>query len=253
MILLGSLGSAGIAVLVGVLVSVLSSQAQRVVPSPSGSTAPQLAVDGISLTSANFQLNGNNLIFQPYKIDIKLLNTGSGMAVINDARLVIQQFAALPLCQSQGYLESDHTYNGKLPVDPKPGQVVDIPLSEEVQSNDAGRFDLDLGTSLPHGKLNGQVYLYRVKLYLTYNIGTEPLDVGEFLIDAPNPPVAGEYYWDSYYSTHPQVISGVVYAPDIPAYKRCAISNSHALYSVLSLPSNRPATLAEILPTLRFK
>ncbi len=131
LIWLGTLGTAGIAVLVGVLVSVLSTQAQRVVPPPSGSTAPQLEVDGVNLTSANTQVSGNgiDLNFTPYKIDIKVLNTGNGVAVINDARLIIQKFAVLPQCATQGYLGSSHTYSGDMPINPKPGQMVNVPLS----------------------------------------------------------------------------------------------------------------------------
>ncbi len=254
LIWLGTLGTAGIAVLVGVLVSVLSTQAQRVVPPPSGSTAPQLEVDGVNLTSANTQVSGNgiDLNFTPYKIDIKVLNTGNGVAVINDARLIIQKFAVLPQCATQGYLGSSHTYSGDMPINPKPGQMVNVPLSQEIQPNDADRFDLLLSVPLPHGKVSSNIYLYRVQLYLTYNVNTKPLDVSEVLVDLPMPPDAGEYYWDSYYSTHPQAILGAVYGPAIPEYKKCVINNSHALHSILSLPSMRPAELTAILPQLRY-
>jgi len=250
---LGTLGTAGIAVLVGVLVNVFSIQAQRVVAPPSSSTAPQLKVDEVSLTSASTQAIANSIDvnFIPYKIDIKLLNTGTGVAVINDARLVIQKYAMLPLCESQGFLGSSHTYNGNLPLNPKPGQVVDVPLSEEIQPNNADRFDLALSAPLPHGGVS-DIYLYRVHLYLTYNINVRPLDVGEVLIDLPQTPDAGEYYWDKYYSAHPQAILGAVYGPAIPAYKRCAMNNSRALHSMLSLPSMRPTELAAILPQLSY-
>jgi transposase len=251
---LGTLGTAGIAVLGGVLVNVLSTQTQRVVPPPSGSTAPQLEVDGVSLTSANTQVSGNGigLNFTPYKIDIKLLNTGNGVAVINDARLIIQKFAVLPLCASQGYLGSSHTYSGDMPINPKPGQTVDVPLSQKIQPNDADRFDLLLNIPLPHGKVSGNIYLYRVHLSLAYNANIKPLDVGEVVVDLPQPPDAGEYYWDSYYAAHPQIISGFVYAPAIPEYKRCVINNSYALRSILSSPSMRPAELSAVLPQLRY-
>lgn len=248
---LGTLGTAVIAVLVGVLVNVLSTQAQRVVTS--SSTVPQLEIDGVTLTSSTTQsiVNSIDVNFVPYKIDIKLLNTGSGVAVINDAKLVIQEYAALPLCESQGFLGSSHTYNGNLPLEPKVGQVVNIPLSEEVSSNSADRFDLALSASLPRGGVS-KVYLYRVHVYLTYNVNVRPLDVGEILIDLPQLPDAGEYYWDKYYSVHPQAILGAVYGPGIPAYKKCAMGNSRALHSILSLPGMRPAKLAAILPQLSY-
>jgi len=251
---LGTLGTAGVAVVVGVLVNVLSTQAQKVVAPPSGATTPQLQVDQVSLTSADTKVNasGSDLSFTPYKMDIKLLNTGSGVAVINDARLVIQEFVALPQCASQGFLNSTHTYSSNMPINPKPGRVVNVPLSQEVQSNGADRFDLLLRVPLPkHGNV-GIVYLYRVHAYLEYNINTKPLDVGEVLVDLPMPPHAGEYYLDSEF-TDPQIMEGAV-APDaIPAYKKCVINNSHTLHSILALPSMRPANLASILPKLRYK
>lgn len=252
---LGTLGTAGIAVVVGVLVNVLSTQAQKVVTASSGSTAPQLQVDGVSLTSADTKVNasGSDLSFTPYKIDIKLLNTGSGVAVINDAKLVIQQFVALPQCASQGFLNSTHTYSSNMPINPKPGQVVDVSLSQEVQSNGADRFDLLLRVPLPPKRGNvGMAYLYRVHLSLEYNVNTKPLDVGEILVDLPVPPDAGEYYLDSEFAD-PQIMEGAVAPNAIPAYKKCVINNSHTLHSILALPAMRPANLASILPKLRYK
>lgn len=255
---LGTLGTAGVAVLVGVLVNVLSTQAQRVVAPPSSSAAAQLVVDGVSLTSANTKDTGpgpgtsEDLILTPYKIDIKLLNTGNGVAVLNDARLVIEKFAALPLCETQGFLNSTHTYNSNMPINPKPGQLVNVPLSQEIQPNSADRFDLQLRVPLPKHVGVSKIYLYRVHLSLAYNVNTKPLDVGEVLVDLPVLPDAGEYYWTKHFEAHPQDILGAVYPPAIPEYKRCATNNSRTLYSMLSPPSMRPAELAAILPQLDY-
>lgn len=171
--------------------------------------------------------------------------------MINNAKLIIQKFAMLPLCATQGFLGPTHTYNSNMPTNPKPGQSVDVPLSQEIQSNGADRFDLLLHVPLVRGS-EENIYLYQVHIYLTYNTNTKPLDVGNVLVDLPFPPVAGEYYWNSYYSTHPQAILGAIYAPAIPAYKKCVINNSYALHSILTLPSMRPAELAAILPQLRY-
>jgi hypothetical protein len=254
---LGTLGTAGIAVLAGVLVNVLSTQAQRVVPPPSSApassaralNAPQLEVDGVSLTSAGYQAR----TFTPFKIDIKLLNNGNGVAAINDAKLIIQKFVVLPKCAGQGEFGPTGTYSSNMPINPRPGQVIDVPISQLVPPNGADRFDLLLHVPLVNGRIGVNVYLYRVHLYLTYNVRSKPLDVGEVLVDLPLIPDAGEYYWDSYYAAHPEIISGTVYGPDIPEYKRCVINNSHALHSMLSLPAMRPAELTAILPQLRYQ
>jgi hypothetical protein len=183
---------------------------------------------------------------------MKLLNTGNGVAVINGARLVIQKFVMLPLCGTQGFLNSTHTYSSNMPISPKPGQTVDVALSQEIQANGADRFDLQLRVPLPKRGGVSEVYLYRIHVYLTYNVNTKPLDVGEVLVDLPVPPDAGEYYWTKDYAAHPQDILGAVYGPDIPRYKECAMNNSRTLHSILSLPSRRPAVLAAILPQLAY-
>jgi hypothetical protein len=100
---------------------------------------PHLEVDGVSLTS---QASSGSA---PFKIDIKLLNTGKGLAAINDARLVIQKFVVLPMCGSQGEFGPTGTYPHSMPTNPKPGQVVNIPVSQLVSPNGADRFDLLLG------------------------------------------------------------------------------------------------------------
>jgi hypothetical protein len=205
----------------------------------------------VSFTSADLQANGS--ILTPFKIDIKLLNTGSGVAAINDARLIIDKFVVLPKCASQGDFGSTGTYSSNMPINPKPGHVVDVPISQLVPPNGADRFDLLLHAPLVQSTTGANVYLYRVHLYLTYNVRAKPpLDVGEVLVDLPVTPNAGEYYWDSYFSTHPEVVAGAVYGPAIPEYKRCVINNSHALYSILSLPAMRPTELAGILSQLRY-
>jgi hypothetical protein len=210
---------------------------------------PHLEVDGVSLTSGDFNRADKVL---PFKIDIKLLNTGNGVAAINDARLVIQKFAVIPQCASQGNFGSTGTYSSNMPISPKPGQVVDIPISQVVPSNGADRFDLLLYAPVVKGTWGPNVYLYRVHLYLTYNVHTKPLDVGEVLVNLPIIPSGGEYYWDSNHAAHPEFISGVVYAPDIPEYKRCVINNSNTLRSILSLSAMRPVPIAAILPQLRY-
>jgi hypothetical protein len=235
-------------------VNVLSGQAQRVISTPPSSNAPGLEVDGVSLTSAS--ISGSSIItYTPYKVDLKLLNTGTGVAVINDARLIIQQFAELSPCNPAGFFGPSHTYGSNMPTNPSQGQVVDIPLSQEIQPNGADRFDLLLTIPEPKNGGDSVVYLYRIHLYLTYNVNTRPLDVGEVLVDLPFPPAAGDYYWDSYYATHPQAAAAEAGTPGSTGYKHymsCADGNSHTLHAILSPPSMRPAELAAILPQLRY-
>ena len=256
------LGTLGTGVLIGVLVNVLSSQAERVLPpsqavsppsSVSSSAAPHLEVDGVSLTDPGAPAKFTGPPFTPFKVDIKLLNTGKGLAIINSAKLIIQTFVLLPLCNSQGSFGSTGTYRANMPIDARPGQVVSVPVSQLVKPNGADRFDLLLRTPLLGGNAKFNVYLYRVRLFLLYNVHTRPLDVGEVLVDLPVAPDGGEYYWNSYYTAHPQGVKIDVGASYMPQYKKCVIANSYALHSILSLSARQSSELAAILPTLRYR
>jgi hypothetical protein len=216
----------------------------------SGATA-HLEIDEISLTPATGPKDATRLL-TPFTIDIKLLNTGSVVAVINHLRLVVQQFAMLPLCNSQGGFGSSGAYTANLPTTASPGQVIDVPISQLVPAGGADRFDVLLRAPLVLGKNVNSIYLYRVHAYLTYNVNTNPADLGEIIIAFPYSPSAGEYYWTHYYAVNPQVVAGVVSSGDLAKYKQCVIANSHALYSILTLPAMRATDMNGIVPQLAF-
>ena len=85
----------------------------------------------------------------PFEIDIRLLNTGTQVAAINSARLVMQQFASLPECMAQGGFASSGSYSASLPDHASPGRTIDIPVSQLVPAGGADRFDLLLRSQLP--------------------------------------------------------------------------------------------------------
>jgi hypothetical protein len=245
------LGATGTAVLIGVLVNVLSTQAQRVVPSadPTAFSSPQLVVDQVSL---GFEpVKGGNVSL--FKIDIKLLNTGTQIAAINSANLTIQDFVTLPLCATQGGFASTGTYRSNLPINPSPGEVVSIPISQLAEANGADRFDLLLAAPLPEtSDARFNIYLYRVHLRLTYNVHEAPLDLGEIAVDFPAVPSDGEYYWSKYWATHLSEFNYMAY-PHPATVKSCDIKNSIALHSFLLKPAMRTTGLTALLPTLAYK
>lgn len=208
-----------------------------------GKHEPQLAVDGVSLTAAEGVEQSNGLPgTTPFKIDIKLLNTGTQLAVINSVHLVIQKFATLPLCLSQGGFPSTGQYHGNMPTDPRPGTVVNIPVSQEVGPDSADRFDLLLRTAKT-GRDADSVYLYRVRLYVNYNIGANAIDAGQMIIDLPwDPKYQYGYFWARSYKPNQFDYMGS-YTPGI---NRCLIRNSYTLKSILSMPGTRTAILSAI-------
>jgi hypothetical protein len=214
--------------------------------------AAHLEADQVSISTRAITPKSPCCTLPPFRIDIRLLNTGDQVAAVNDARIVIQKFVSLPQCASQGGFGSTGTYGSILPTRPSPSQVVDIPISQLVPAGGADRFDLLLRSS-PRARVNPpSIYLYRVRIYLTYNVDVKPVDLGEVLISLPVDPIPGEYYWTSYYAHHQKSVAEALYPETVATYKRCAIKNSRALSSILSLPAMRTAELTAMLPQLSY-
>ena len=248
------IGTLATAVVTGVAITLASNYASNTVsgdnhasastgPPAAGGQAAHLQVDNVSLRAGNDTGNG----LAPFKIDIKLLNIGSQVAIINHVRLIVQQFAALPVRGTQGGFTSTGAYSANMPTPALAGQVIDVPISQLVPAGGADRFDVLLETRiLKRFPENLTVYLYRVHAYLTYNVGTKPVNLGEILVVLPVAPDQGEYFWSRYYAANPQVLNGVLTPSEIPSYKRCAIRNSNVLHSILALPAMRTVELAAI-------
>jgi hypothetical protein len=237
-------------VLIGVLVNVVTTQTQRVVPSNSTTSAsPHLVVDQVSLGYAS----AKGLDDQLFKVDVKLLNTGTQITAINSVTMTIQDFVALPLCASQGDFDPTGLYRAYLPLDPSPDQVVNVPVSQLVEANSADRFDLLLAAKLPSsGAGRFSVYLYRVHLALTYNVGFPPLDLGEIIVDFPGAPTPGDYFWSKYWAAHPGEFNVMTNSKSQPV-RSCGIKNSHALRSFLLKPAERLPDVAAITSELAYK
>jgi len=93
------------------------------------------------------------------------------------------------------------------------------------------------------GKLN--IYIYRIHVYLTYNIHTRPLDIGEILMSYPKVPTGGDYFWSKYWAAHPHEFD-VATNHHVAEVKACDVRNSYALRSILSQPAMRTAETAAV-------
>lgn len=143
-------------IIIGVLITVLGglglaySQQLFGVGQPPA-TGPNLEVDQIGLASQGWSdsPNGTTSDPNPFKVDIKLLNTGNQLAAINSAELIIQQVVVLPQCAGQSGFLPTGSYPVNLPIDPPAGTVVDVPVSQIVPANGADRFELLLRAEMP--------------------------------------------------------------------------------------------------------
>jgi hypothetical protein len=217
------------------------------------SPAPRLIVDQVSLSYGIVPISKTSpsYIAGPFKIDIKLLNTGGQLVAINSARLVIQEFATLQICANQGGFPATGAYPANLPINPRPGRVVNIPISQLVPANGADRFDLLLRAgSLPAAPDN--IYLYRFHLYLTYNANDKLLDAGEIAMSYPDAPDDGRYFWSKRLAGDPHSLDFLNDKRYEALVRECDIKDSRTLHSVLSLPGMRPAELIAIPSQLAY-
>jgi hypothetical protein len=242
---------------IGVIVTVLGglglAYSQQVFglgqPSPAVS-APHLEVDQVSLAYSGWpRVTGWPPVPKPFEIDIRLLNTGTQVAAINSARLVMQQFASLPECMGQGGFAPSGAYSANLPDHASAGRAINIPVSQLVPAGGADRFDLLLRSQLP-GNMMADLYLFRFHLYLSYNKGHQ-VDLGEMVISFPGPPAVGQYFWSRTVLTNSGLHEELVQLGRA-AIEKCDISNSRTLHSILALPGARPAELSAIPPQLAY-
>jgi hypothetical protein len=247
-------------IVVGVLITVLGglglaySQQLFGVGQPTAPGEPNLEVDQISLASQGWSDSPNNNTSDPnpFKVDIKLLNTGNRLAAINSAELVIQQVVVLPQCAGQSDFQPTGSYPVNLPIDPPAGTIVDVPVSQIVPANGADRFELLLRAKMPPKAL-GTKYVYRFQLYLTYNAKNTRLDLGEVIADYPVAPDQGEYFWSKYWAARPAEWSVMTATEGGTAnITACDIKGSNALRSILSLPGARSKELTAIPSQLAY-
>ena len=214
---------------------------------------PDLHVDQVTLTAPAVlpQNSNSHSTITPFKIDIRLLNDGTQLAAINNARLVIQQFAVIPQCNSQGGFASTGSYDANMPINPRPGSVVNIGISQLVDAGGADRFDLRLQTPLRAGEGVAAIYLYRINIYLQYNSDNRSINAGEVLVTLPVQLVNGEaFFWTRYFAGHPAYLSFL--GSGLASVKRCLIKNSRNINAILSMPAIRTPGVAALRSQLAY-
>lgn len=209
---------------------------------------PDLQVDQVTLTPPTVASGFIN----PFKVDIKLLNGGTQLAAINNARLVIQQFAVIPQCGSQGGFVSTGSYDANMPTSPSQGSVVNIAISQLVDAGGADRFDLLLRTPIKNGDVVDKIYLYRINVYLQYNSDERSIDAGEVLITLPLTPTDGNGYFWSHEVASQQTALQSENGSGYPALQQCLIANSHNINAILSLPAIRAPDIAALRSELAY-
>lgn len=149
--------------------------------------AANLSVDSTTLTScANTPRCHTHSGLGPEIADIKIRNSGNGIADITQAHVKVQQIMRLGKLSfpNGAIVPLDGTYKVALPF--QSGQSVSGKLNEMVNPNAIARFDLSFVP--PH--LAARINLYRVSISLVYN-GIATMTPIEMLVSVPrDPPLA---------------------------------------------------------------
>jgi hypothetical protein len=132
----------------------------------------------------------------PHKPAVELLvhNGGRGRAVISRAKIEILRVYPLPLCFTQGELPISERYGTEIPADAEAGDVIEVPLHQQIGRDGADRFQIQVGVSSiePDGELPG-LFLFELSVSLVHDGESDPLQMGNALIAAPELPYTTQY------------------------------------------------------------
>jgi hypothetical protein len=178
------------AVVVAVITAVLGGSGGGAPPAP-GPSSPDL--QGISLVVRN-DVDSDR---KP-GLEVLLDNAGMGRSVISGATVEVLRMDPLPLCFTQGELPLGGHYGAQLSTEAEPGEVVEVPLHQQLAADEADRFLIALGLTGDEegdgGELPG-LYLFELDVSLTHDGAPRPLHLGRALVSLPAPPYRSTYFW----------------------------------------------------------
>jgi hypothetical protein len=133
----------------------------------------------------------------PHRPALELLvhNGGRGRSVVSRAQIKIVKVYPLPLCFTQGELPLSKQYGVQLPEDSEPGDVVEVPIHQQIPGDQADRFLIDLGVAPadPESDSLEGLYLFEVEVSLLHDGTAPPLPMGKALVSLDEPPFTTEY------------------------------------------------------------
>ena len=178
-----AIGAAGVAIaLVAFVVPLLTTTND----SASGDAEPaRLVVDNFAARDFDQGPHPNA------HLEVILHNRGGVRAVVDGARVNVEEVYALERCASQNDLPLSETYGLVLSHQPETRNLL---LHDQVGPDEADRFAIALSTRLSRTS-PGTYFLFRLHLDLKNDGSVSPLVVGTALIALPTVPDQGEYFW----------------------------------------------------------
>jgi hypothetical protein len=136
------------------------------------------------------------------QLEVTLHNTGTGLAVLESANVLVHRVAVLRKCFSAGVVPLGGTYTVPIPAKPRAGEIIQAPLHEQVAANSADRFRLSLGTP---GARTASINLLQLDISIVHDHSSTPIRLGPVLIATPIVPDP-----DGYFLTRRQLSRGVI-------------------------------------------
>jgi len=237
-------GISAIAAIVSVVVAIVVAWPRSTSRPDSLGSSPRLELDDVQVHPKISERH--NLPSFSDQIYFSLRNTGNQLAIITGLKLQVQQFAQMPECYSSGSLGTTGWSTVGLPGSPSTGEVVTVPVSQQVAPDSADKFEVSIHVS----RTARGIHIYRLQSWVIYDKQVA-LKAGYLLASLPVEPQDGGYYWTREDQADPGRLKP--FTADLQSLSHCLIANSKRLRAILSLPGDRSAGLASLPATLAFR
>ncbi|HEX2266247.1 MAG TPA: hypothetical protein VHH14_08185 [Solirubrobacterales bacterium] len=130
-------------------------------------------------------------------MELMVHNAGLDSSVVSRVRIEVLAVHRLPLCFTQGDLPLSEGYDVQLPGDAAQGDVVEVPLHQQIGPLKNDRFRINLGvddTGGEEGRPFPGIHLFELNIALIHDGLVDPLPMGTVLLSIPQVPMATLYY-----------------------------------------------------------
>jgi hypothetical protein len=121
------------------------------------------------------------------RVEIRVHNTGTRRAVLTSARFTVTDFVRIVPCGLGAGLVASARYDVVLPVKPRRGETVEVPINQQLGPDEADRFVFRLGVD-DLEKILGLIDVYELHVTVAHDNEPEPVDVGRVVVVLPGAP-----------------------------------------------------------------
>jgi hypothetical protein len=119
------------------------------------------------------------------RVEVRLHNTGTRRSVLTSARFTITDFVRITPCGLGAGLVASARYDVVLPIAPRPGQVLETPINQQLGPDQADRFVFRLGVGKEIDEIFGETLVYELRVAVAHDNEAERVDVGRVVVALP--------------------------------------------------------------------